>query len=56
MGMFMLNDDIYIGILLERLNLRFGPTQIREMAALQKKFAVFSPRHSFRDAVDLLVD
>jgi hypothetical protein len=54
MGMFMLNDDIYIGILLERLNLRFGPTQIREMAVLQRKFDVFSQRHSFRDAVDLL--
>lgn len=56
MGMFMLDDDIYIGSLLEMLNLRFGPKsdQIDEMVALQKKFGVFSKKRSFRDSVDLL--
>jgi len=56
MGMFMLQDDIYIGILLQQLNLRFGPEsdQIGEMVELQRKFTVFSPKHSFADSVLLL--
>jgi hypothetical protein len=54
MGMFMLEDDIYIGSLLENLNLRFGPGNLDEMVDLQKKFSVFSMKHSFRDSVDLL--
>jgi len=56
MGMFMLEDDIYIGILLEQLNLRFGTKegQLDEMVELQRKFAVFSPKHSFAESVALL--
>jgi hypothetical protein len=56
------DHDIYIASLLELLNIRFAPSErgyedvsgIAEMAALQKKFAVFSDTHSFRDGVALL--
>lgn len=48
MGAFMLDDDIYIGSLLEMLNLRFGryesgntPDGINEIQAIQKEFRIF---------------
>jgi len=62
MGLFLKEYDIYIGGLLENLNLRFAPSQepgdglggIDEMIELQKTFHVFSQGHSFRDCVALL--
>jgi hypothetical protein len=62
MGLFLKEDDIYIGRLLDNLNLRFAPAQepadglggIAEMVELQKKFQVFSSGHSLRDCAALL--
>jgi len=62
MGLFLKEHDIYIGGLLENLNLRFAPSQgvddglggVEEMAALQQTFRVFSDGRSFKDCVALL--
>ena len=62
MGEFVGDHDIYIASLLELLNIRFAPSEagyedvsgIAELAALQKKFTVFSEAHSFRESVALL--
>jgi mRNA-degrading endonuclease YafQ of YafQ-DinJ toxin-antitoxin module len=56
MGTFMKDHDIYIGSLLEDLNLRFAPSQgrathfggIEEMVALQKEFKIFKKGRSFK--------
>jgi hypothetical protein len=56
MGVFMKDHDIYIGWMLEELNLRFAPSQgrsthfggIEEMAALQKEFKIFKKGRSFK--------
>lgn len=62
MGWFMQTHDIYIGSILDELNLRFAPTQegdllyggVNEMAALQKEFQIFKERRTFRDSVAVL--
>lgn len=64
MGEIMKEDDVYIGGLLDQLNVRFGPSQggprtewfggIDEMARLQKEFGLFKPGRSFRDSVSVL--
>lgn len=49
MGMFMQEHDVYVGTMLEELNLRFAPSHsakeqhggINEMAELQKEFEIF---------------
>ena len=56
MGWFMQKHDIYVGSILDELNLRFAPTQgtdllfggIEEMAALQKEFKIFKEGRSFQ--------
>ena len=53
MGGFM--KDVLVGGTLDDLNQRFGPVDgIKEMAALQKAFGVFSPQHSLKDSLALL--
>lgn len=55
MGAFMKDHDIYIGTMLDELNLRFAPSQgrgthfggIEEMAALQKEFKIFKKGRAF---------
>jgi hypothetical protein len=63
MGWIMKEDDIYIGSLLDLLNLRFAPSQgegpdwfggIDEIVALQKQFQIFQRKRSFKDSVALL--
>jgi hypothetical protein len=62
MGTFMKEHDIYIGSLLEDLNLRFAPSQgsktyfggIEEMVALQKEFKIFKKGRSFETSCALL--
>lgn len=62
MGWFMQEHDIYIGSMLEELNLRFAPSQgkdshfggIEEMAELQKEFKIFKKGRSFRTSVGVL--
>jgi hypothetical protein len=56
MGLFMKEHDIYIGTMLDELNLRFAPSQgkdshfggILEMADLQKEFKLFKKGRSFK--------
>lgn len=55
MGWFMQKHDIYVGSILDELNLRFAPAQgpglfggVEEMAALQKEFKIFKDGRSFR--------
>ena len=62
MGQFMKDHDIYIGTMLEDLNLRFAPSQgsktyfggIEEMVALQKEFKIFKKGRSFETSCALL--
>jgi len=63
MGWIMKEDDIYIGSLLDLLNLRFAPSPgdgqewfggIDEIVALQKQFRIFQRKRSFKDSVALL--
>jgi hypothetical protein len=64
MGEIMAEDDIYIGGLLDQLNVRFGPSQgerdtewfggINEMAGLQSEFDLFKQGRSFRDSAAVL--
>jgi hypothetical protein len=61
MGWFMQEHDIYIGSILEELNLRFAPSQgkagheggIEEMVDLQKEFKIFKKGRPFRTSVAL---
>jgi hypothetical protein len=56
MGFFMKDHDIYIGTMLDELNLRFAPSQgrdshyggVEEMAALQTEFKIFKKGRSFK--------
>ena len=56
MGLFMKEHDIYIGTMLDELNLRFAPSQgkdshfggILEMVDLQKEFKLFKKGRSFK--------
>ena len=61
MGWFMQKHDIYVGGILEELNLRFAPAQgeglfggVEEMAALQKEFKIFKEGRSFRASAAVL--
>ena len=62
MGWFMKDDDIYIGSMLEEMNLRFAPYQgkqtlsggIQEMVELQKEFKIFKKGRSFRTSLAVL--
>ncbi len=62
MGWYMQEDDIYIGSMLDELNLRFAPYQgkktlyggIEELVALQKEFRIFKKGRSFRTSVSVL--
>lgn len=62
MGQFMKDHDIYIGTMLDELNLRFAPSQgrgshfggIEEMAALQKEFKIFKKGRSFKTSCTAL--
>lgn len=62
MGWFMKEHDIYIGSMLDELNLRFAPSQglathhggIDEMVALQKEFKILKKGRSFKTSVAAL--
>lgn len=62
MGAFMKEHDIYVGSLLDQLNLRFAPPQgkdthyggLEEMVALQKEFDIFKKGRSFKTSVGVL--
>lgn len=62
MGFFMKEHDIYIGTMLDELNLRFAPSQgkeshfggIDEMVALQKEFKIFKKGRSFKTSCAVL--
>jgi hypothetical protein len=62
MGYFMKEHDIYIGSMLDELNLRFAPSQgkeshfggIDEMVALQKEFKIFKKGRSFKTSCAVL--
>ena len=62
MGYFMKEHDIYIGTMLDELNLRFAPSQgkdshfggILEMVALQKEFKLFKKGRSFKTSCAVL--
>lgn len=62
MGWFMQEHDIYIGSMLDELNLRFAPGQgkdshfggIEEMVALQKEFKIFKKGRTFRTSLGVL--
>jgi hypothetical protein len=62
MGYFLQEHDIYVGSLLDELNVRFAPPQgraghyggIEEMAALQKEFKIFKKGRSFRTSISVL--
>jgi len=47
--------DAYVPVVQTQLNLRFAPGEpLDEMVALQKEFAIFSPKHSLASASALL--
>ena len=56
MGLFMKEHDIYIGTMLDELNLRFAPSQgkdshfggILEMVDLHKEFKLFKKGRTFK--------
>lgn len=63
MGVFMKEHDIFVGSMLDELNVRFAPSQVRgnslvggiqEMAALQKEFRIFKKGRSFETSVSAL--
>lgn len=62
MGLFMQEHDIYVGSVLDELNLRFAPTQgkkghrggIEEMVALQKEFGIFKKSRTFKTSLAAL--
>ena len=62
MGWFLQQHDIYVGSLLDELNLRFAPSLgdarmyggAQEMAALQKEFKIFKTGRSFSASVAVL--
>jgi hypothetical protein len=61
-GFFMKHNDILIGSMLDRLNVRFAPPQgkektfggVEEMAALQKEFGIFKKGRPFSLSVSVL--
>ena len=62
MGWFMKEHDIYVGSMLDELNLRFAPSQgpatlyggVEEMAALQKEFKILKKGRPFRTSASAL--
>jgi hypothetical protein len=60
--MFMQEHDVYVGTLLDELNLRFAPSHsakehhggINEMAELQKEFGIFKEGRSFETSAKAL--
>ena len=62
MGYFLQEHDIYVGSLLDELNVRFAPSQgkeshyggIEEMAALQREFKIFKKGRSFKTSISVL--
>jgi hypothetical protein len=62
MGMFMQEHDVYVGTMLDELNLRFAPPHgakeqfggIEEMVELQKEFEIFKEGRSFRTSASAL--
>jgi len=62
MGFFMKEHDVYVGTLLDELNLRFAPPHgakehfggIDEMVELQKEFQIFKEGRSFRTSATAL--
>jgi hypothetical protein len=56
MGFFMREHDVYVGTLLDDLNLRFGPSYpgtdqrggIKEMVEIQKEFQIFKEGRSLK--------
>ena len=62
MGWYMKEDDIYIGSLLDEMNIRFAPSQgkedlfggIDEMVSLQKEFKIFKKGRSFKTSLSVL--
>lgn len=62
MGLFMKEHDIYIGTMLDELNLRFAPSQgkdshfggILEMVDLQNEFKIFKKGRSFKTSCAVL--
>ncbi|MEO6972807.1 MAG: hypothetical protein ABI135_05220 [Rhodoferax sp.] len=62
MGYFMKEHDIYIGTMLDELNLRFAPSQgkdthfggIQEMVVLQKEFKIFKKGRPFKASCAVL--
>lgn len=62
MGWFMKEHDIYVGSMLDELNLRFAPSQgqatlyggIEEMAALQKEFKILKKDRPFKTSAAAL--
>jgi hypothetical protein len=62
MGYFMKEHDVYVGSMLDDLNLRFAPAQgakeqhggIDEMVELQKEFQIFKEGRSFATSVTSL--
>lgn len=62
MGYFMKEHDVYVGTMLDELNVRFAPPQgkethfggIEEMAALQKEFKIFKKGRPFTTSLKVL--
>jgi hypothetical protein len=62
MGYFMKEHDVYVGTMLDELNLRFAPPHgskehfggIDEMVELQKEFQIFKEGRSFRTSATAL--
>ena len=62
MGMFMQEHDVYVGTMLDELNLRFAPPHgakeqfggIDEMVELQREFEIFKEGRSFRTSASSL--
>ena len=62
MGMFMQEHDVYVGTMLDELNLRFAPSHsakelhggINEMVELQKEFQIFKAGRSFETSARAL--
>ena len=62
MGWFLQQHDIYVGTLLDELNVRFAPSLgdarmyggVEEMVALQKEFKIFKAGRSFSSSVAVL--
>jgi hypothetical protein len=50
---FVIQDSTTASVL-DQLNKRFAPNELNEIAALQKAFKIFSPKHTLRQSFALL--